>query len=134
LIKKKTTPKELRNFGFMMGGVFPILFGLLIPWKFHLNYPVWPWALGAFFLGFALLVPTWLYYIHKAWMKFGEFLGAINSRIIMGFIFFFLFVPVAVLMKLLKRDAMTRQFEKRAESYRVLRKDLEIVARMERMF
>ena len=40
------------------------------------------------------------------WFKFGNFLGKIVSPIIMGVIFFFVVTPIAIIMRILKKDLL----------------------------
>ena len=51
--------------------------------------------------------------LNKLWMKFGIFLGMIVSKIIMGIIFFGIFSPIAILMRLSGRDELRLRFKKK---------------------
>jgi hypothetical protein len=42
--------------------------------------------------------------IARAWLKFGGLLGAVNSRIILGAIFYLFLTPIAVLARLTRGD------------------------------
>ncbi|MCI0557030.1 MAG: SxtJ family membrane protein, partial [Nitrososphaera sp.] len=53
----------------------------------------------------------------------GHVLGWINSRIILGFIFYVMILPIGLIMRLFGRDPMRRRFENRASSYRVQSKN-----------
>ena len=110
---------ELRKFGFMMGVMIAILFGLLLPWLFGHGYPLWPWVIAGVFWLTAVAVPASLEPVYAGWMKFGHTLGWINTRIILGLMFYTVFFFVAVLMKLLGKDPMSRKFDKNLNSYRV---------------
>jgi predicted Co/Zn/Cd cation transporter (cation efflux family) len=46
------------------------------------------------------------------WMKFGILLGIIISPIVMGIIFFGIFAPIAILMRLFGRDELRLRFKK----------------------
>ena len=110
---------EMRKFGLMMGAVIAALFGLLLPWLFSHDYPRWPWILaGAFWLA-AAVAPALLGPVHAAWLKIGHALGWINTRIILGLMFYTVFLVVAVFMKLLGRDPMSRRFDATLETYRM---------------
>jgi hypothetical protein len=50
-------------------------------------------------------------------MKFGELLNRVVSPIVMGVIFFAVFTPVAIVMRLAGRDALARGYERAAPSY-----------------
>jgi polyferredoxin len=51
--------------------------------------------------------------LNKLWMKFGIFLGMIVGKIIMGIIFFGIFTPFAILMRLFGRDELRLRFKKK---------------------
>jgi len=110
---------EMRKFGFTMGAVIVILFGLLLPWLFEHDYPLWPWITAGVFLLAAAAAPASLVPVHSAWLRIGHALGWINTRIILGLMFYTVFLFVAVLMKLLGKDPMSRKIDKTLDSYRV---------------
>lgn len=45
--------------------------------------------------------------LNNLWMKFGLILGMIVSPIVMGIIFFFIFTPIGILMRLFGRDELS---------------------------
>ena len=51
--------------------------------------------------------------INKLWMKFGLILGKFISPIVMGTIFFLIFTPIAILMRLFGRDELLLRFKKK---------------------
>jgi hypothetical protein len=110
---------EMRKFGLTMAAVIATLFGLLLPWLFAFSYPLWPWIIAGAFLLTAATVPALLVPVHNAWMRLGHALGWINTRIILGLMFYTVFFFVAILMKLLGKDPMSRKFDQTLDSYRV---------------
>lgn len=44
--------------------------------------------------------------LNKLWMKFGLILGKIINPIVMGIIYFFIFSPIGILMRLFGRDEL----------------------------
>ena len=42
-------------------------------------------------------------------MKFGDILGWINSRIILGVIFLFVLIPISILMKIVGHDPLKKR-------------------------
>jgi len=50
--------------------------------------------------------------LNKLWMKFGLVLGMIVSPIVMGAIFFIIFTPIGILMRLFGRDELHLKFKK----------------------
>ena len=122
---KEPNPKELRDFGLIMAGgligLFGLLFPVVLPWLGDkpVQFIIWPWIVGAAFAAAALLAPRVLTPLYKVWMKIGEVLGWINSRIILGLVFFALFLPVSLFFKLAGKDPMARKLDKSMKSYRV---------------
>ena len=116
---KKLEPEFLRKFGITTGIIFALLFGLLLPWLFGHGYPKWPWIICAVLCVWGLLSPKTLEPVYFAWMKLGNILGWINSRIILGFVFFTLFFVFGMFMKLLGKDPMARKLDADMKSYRV---------------
>ena len=115
------TPKQLRQFGMILAGGLILIFGLLIPWikESPFNLLSWPWIVGAFLLLISLAVPSALKPVYKVWMAFGGVMGFINTRIILGLIFLAIFTPVALALKLLRKDPMSRKLDAARESYRI---------------
>ena len=109
-----------RNFGLITGLIVCILFGLLIPWLFSLAYPYWPWIVAGVMAALALIIPVALQPIYIVWMKFGSVMGWVNTRIILGLLFYVMFLPVGLVMRLFGKDPMRRKLDKAATSYRVI--------------
>ena len=55
--------------------------------------------------------------LNKLWMRFGFLLGMIVSPIVLGIIFFGLFTPIAMLMRLTGRDELRLQFTQKASHW-----------------
>jgi len=111
--------KELRNFGLVTGPITAVLFGVALPWLFSFNYPLWPWYIMVVLVGMALLTPLSLALVYLTWMKIGHVIGWINTRIILGIVFYVVFAPVALLLKILGKDAMRCKIDKQLKSYRI---------------
>ena len=111
--------KGYRKFGLTTGAIVIGLFGLLIPWLFGLNYVKWPWILGGVLGLWALLAPSTLKPVYVGWMKFGNVMNWINTRIILGILFYGIFLPIGALMRLFGYDPMHRKLDSGLSSYRV---------------
>lgn len=119
--KARITLAELRSFGFIFAGLVALLFGLLVPWIFDRNWPGWPWYVGGIVGGLALVAPVILYPLYRVWMAFGLVMGWINTRLILGLLFFVVLLPIGLIMKVLARDPMRRRIDPEATSYRIIR-------------
>lgn len=112
--------KDLRSFGLLVGavfsiiGVWPILF-----W----GEPLRLWAVGTggllIFLGGIL--PRALAPIHKGWMWIGHVLGWINTRILLGIVFYGLITPIGMVFRLMGKNTIREGFSEACPTYRVLR-------------
>ncbi|MCZ6711106.1 MAG: SxtJ family membrane protein, partial [Gammaproteobacteria bacterium] len=99
--------------------IISVLFGLLLPWLFEARFPVWPWVIALVVALWALAAPASLRVGYTAWMRLGLLLNRVTSPILLGLIYFALFTPVAVCLKLLRRDLLSRSVDANATSYRV---------------
>jgi len=116
--------QELRKFGLVFAGMFILIFGLLLPWIWDKSSPMWPWIVAAVFVATALLVPMVLGPVYRLWMKIGHVLGWINTRITLGVMFFLIFAPVALLLRLLGKDMLRRRLDTSATTYRIASEQL----------
>lgn len=112
--------KGLRKFGFTTGAIIVALFAIFFPWVFDVTtMPIWPWIIaGALWLP-ALLVPGALRPVYTTWMKIGHGIGWVNTRIILGVLFYVLVLPMGLIMRLFGNDPMARKRDKSASSYRI---------------
>ena len=94
-----------RKFGFFFAGVFAVIAVYFINEGSS--------VLAYFFLGLAvifilisLVLADFLLPLNKLWMYFGLLLGKIVSPIVLGVIFFGLFTPIALVMRIVGRDEL----------------------------
>lgn len=117
--KKETmSNRDLRNFGLITGAVFILIFGL-IPWLISRSLHTWPFYVAGLLWFFALLFPGFLRPVYDLWMKFGHVMGFINTRIILGVMFYVVIAPIGIIMKLSGKDPMKRTIDATAETYRI---------------
>ena len=77
--------------------------------------------------------PKVLLPLNKLWMKFGILLGMIVSPILMGIIFFGIFTPIAMIMRLLGRDELRLRFKKK-KTHWINRKALNVLDSFKKQF
>ena len=104
-----------RKFGFFFTGV------LVIAGAYFLNQATMMLGysllgLAAVFLLVTLVKADLLLPLNKLWMRFGLLLGMVVSPIVLGVIFFGLFTPISVLMRLFGRDELRLNLKSR-DSY-----------------
>ncbi len=120
-MNSKSDIKQLRNFGLMVGGIFAAM-GLW-PVLFRSDDPrLWALVLAGLLVIPALVLPRSLGPVYRGWMAIGYALGWINTRAILGVIFYGLFTPIGMVRRLLlAKDSMHRRFEPEADTYRAAR-------------
>jgi hypothetical protein len=116
--------QELRKFGLVFATAMVLIFGLFFPWLLERPWPTWPWIVAAAFAVPALLFPQVLKHVFLVWMKIGHALGWINSRIILGILFFLMFAPVALVLRLLGKDMLKQRLDSAATTYRIASEQL----------
>ena len=130
---KSTDKKELRSFGLIMAGMIALIFGLIIPWLWNIVLPLWPWIVSSIFLISAIAAPAVLRPVFIVWMKVGHVLGWINTRLLLGIVFYLVIAPTGIVLKLLGKDPLKRKYDKNGLSYRIVSKQPGI-DKMERPF
>jgi len=111
-----------RKFGFFFTiifssvGAYLFFYGSLIPSYLML-------ALAGLFLLVTLIRTDALMPLNRLWMKIGLLLGMIIHPIVMGLIFFGLFTPLSLLMKLFGRDELRLKLSDRASHWKELDSD-----------
>lgn len=126
MINERIEIEKLRNFGLIMALVFFLFF---VGAYFELfKYSTFNWSLvvSIIFVFFALVVPRYLVIIYIPWMFFGEKVGAVNTKIILGIIYYGLFTPIALVFKLFRKDPMKRKIDKKITSYKIYSKNKNI--------
>lgn len=104
-----------RSFGVVFAVVFLIV--ALLP-LLHAGAVRW-WSLGvsAAFAVVAFTVPSILAVPNRLWMKFGLLLAKIVSPIALGILFYLVFTPIGLLMRLSGKDPMRLKADPNAKSY-----------------
>ena len=110
----KTSELELptnKKFGFFFTAIF-----LIATTYFYINNASSSVVstlsvVGLSFLVATLVNPDLLLPLNRLWMRFGLLLGMIISPIVMGIIFFGLFTPMSLTMRLFRRDELRLRFK-----------------------
>ena len=105
-----------RTFGLF----FTFVFALAATYSYYSANVTWACVFIA--VALALLLVTLLNSdallpLNKLWMRFGLLLGMIVSPIVLGFIFFGLFTPISILMRLSGRDELRLKFAQKASHW-----------------
>ena len=109
--------KQLRDFGLIWAGIFVIL--AFYPLIKNKDVRFWQLYLSITFVVISLTYPIFYQktYFYQAWIKFGNILGKINSKIIIFLLFYIIFLPIGVLLKIFRKDLLNKKIDKSAKSY-----------------
>jgi len=112
-----SSSKELKKFGWTVGAVFVGVFGLALPLLLARPIPRWPFWIGVPLIAFAFLFPRALQPVHFIWMKFAHALGWFNTRVLLGVLFFVVFTPFSLLLRLCKKVPLQLGWRQDRSSY-----------------
>ena len=108
-ISSSATIKQIRQFGLLVG----IVLVAVGSWQLYRQiYPIVRivlWSIGAFLFSGGLLWPQVLKPLYVLWMLLAHVLSWVNTRIILGVIFYLIFTPIALVMRIVHRDIPTER-------------------------
>jgi hypothetical protein len=108
-----------RSFGF----VFAVVFAIIAAWPLISGGGLRRWALAVAvaFLAIALLRPVLLAPLNRRWMAFGLLLARVVSPVALGILFFVVFWPIGLVMRLFGADPLRLRRDAKADSYWIRR-------------
>jgi multisubunit Na+/H+ antiporter MnhG subunit len=106
--KLKLDKITLKSFGITMGVVFFVLAGIFFFKQKHFFMRNNLIVAGVFILA-GLVLPILLKPIYIVWMRLAFILGWVNTRLILIILFYLVFTPLALLMRLFKIDLLERK-------------------------
>ncbi len=117
------TKKELQNFGLIWSGIFFI--AALIPLFKGLEIRLWALFVSLSFAGITFFYPEIFSKtrFYQGWIKFGGIIGKFNSKIIISILFYFIFVPIGLVLKILRKDLLSKKLDATSLSYFIDRKE-----------
>lgn len=112
---KQAKQKDLKTFAliwsfiFLIVGLWPLLHGNAVR--------LWAIVVMLIFGIIAFSKPSLLSSFYKIWVKVGEFIGGIISKAIMVILFYGMFTPIAIILRLLGKDLLGKKLDKNSSSY-----------------
>jgi len=111
-------PSE-RRFGLTFAGACSVI-GIISVWRHGGHVGYWL-GVGALFAIVSVARPTLLSPVNRIWLKLGLLLHTVASPVIMAVIFYAVFTPTAVIMRLVGKDPLRLRRDPEARSYWILR-------------
>lgn len=119
-----TENSEIRNFSFIIGLALIILnalFFIIKKWAYIKPYiglgTELVFLIAIIIMAVGILIPQLLKPLFKLWTGFSNFLGNLNTKIILGLIFYIVITPMAFLLRLKGKDYLKLKFDKTAKTY-----------------
>lgn len=109
-----------RAFGLVFAGAFLIV----AAWPLFYEETLRWWAVGvaSVFALLALIKPVLLAGLNRLWIKLGILLGKVVSPIALGVLFYGVFTPIGVMLRLVGKDPLRLKNDPNAASYWIPRK------------
>lgn len=108
--------KQFRTFGFGLTGFLSIIGGVQI-YKGHEDTCVYFFGSSLVALLVSIFIPCALKYIYKVMMFIAQIIGWVNTRILLGILFYFCFAPIGIFLRIIRKDLLDRKFDKSCSTY-----------------
>ncbi|MDD5245833.1 MAG: SxtJ family membrane protein [Candidatus Omnitrophica bacterium] len=128
----KTDKQSLRRFGLTMGLAFLVITALLI-FKGK-SAPGYPAVISGLFFLVSFVVPGSLKPFYILWMRLAFLLSWVNTRIILFLVFYLVFFPIGICLRLFSRDPLEQKIDRKCRSYWIKNKTAAAAAGYERQF
>jgi hypothetical protein len=121
LLRKKTGLRELRKFAYTVGTVF-ILISLYLLIKSS-GFYIYPGLAGLVLFILGIWRPESLKRLYIGWMFVAILIGYVMTGVILTLIYFIIFTPVALILKLAGKDILHQKIEPQKDTYWVMKED-----------
>jgi len=108
-------PTSDRNFGFVFTAAF-LLFAF-VPLLKHRPVRVWCIIASAAFFFLSVFRPGVLHYPNRLWTGLGTLLGKVMNPAITALLFYLVFTPIALLLRLFGKDLLALKLRPEAQTY-----------------
>lgn len=116
--------RDLRQFGYTVGGVLTILGAVL--WYFSRPSNPYFLGIGIILIVAAALAPNVLRPLQKTWMTIAVVLGWVMTRLLLSVMFYLVFAPISLISRGLGHQFIERRWDRSASTYWNKRDDDEI--------
>ena len=107
--------KDLVTFELIWAFIFTVIG--LYPLLHSEKMRYWAFIVAVLFVLIALVLPTLLTGFYKVWVKFGEMIGGLVSKMILALLFYTIFTPIALCLKILAKDLLHKRLDRKASTY-----------------
>jgi hypothetical protein len=119
-MQNHTDNKQLRSFALIVGGIFALIGAWPVFFQSG-DFRLWGLILAGLLVMPGLIYPALLFPIYQVWMALGHALGWVNTRIILGLIFYGVVTPIGFIRRWLGKDPMGKKIRTDLNTYRIIR-------------
>jgi ABC-type uncharacterized transport system permease subunit len=116
-IHRNPSRRELLWFGLLLLLFFGLVGGLVLWRSESLTASISIWTVGGLLTVVYYAVRPLRLPIFLGWIYVAYPIGFVMSHLVLGVIYFLVITPIGLIMRLLGRDPMERQFDRAAKSY-----------------
>ncbi|MFZ5516471.1 MAG: SxtJ family membrane protein [Candidatus Zhuqueibacterota bacterium] len=114
--KQSVTTKQLVTFGIAFSLFLALLGYIQFRNENELSYN-FLWGVAILNLVTTLTYPGAIKPLYRVAMFIAHILGWVNTRLLLGLIYYLVFTPIAIVIKLTGRDPLDRKFDRNAPTY-----------------
>jgi hypothetical protein len=114
-----TSPRALRQFGLVVGGVFAAIAAVLA-WRS--GWALGPWTLslsgvGGLLVLLGLVAPRTLRRVYRGWMGLAVVLGFVMTRVLLTAVFVLVVLPIGLALRVVGKELLDRGPDGETASY-----------------
>lgn len=121
----ESSPKKLREFGLVVGGVLSAL-GLFLWWRSKGNFYCFL-VPGILLVIAGIFIPAILKPFQKIWMTLAVLMGWVMTRLLLSILFYFTLTPIGFILRLTKNDLLDQRLDPKERSYWKIRPQIPCV-------
>ena len=114
--KPKDEKLEIKKFGIGLTVLLCLIGGWQL-YKGHVNVYGWFLGFASLVLALAFFAPIVLKPLFKVMTTVGHAIGWVNTRILLGIIFYTIFAPIGIFLRLIRKDLLGERINKDTKSY-----------------
>jgi hypothetical protein len=104
-----------RSFGLVFTGFFALL--ALLPLLRGKPFRPWALAVGGAFLLVTVIRPRLLHPLNRLWTRLAVLISKVTNPVMTGLMFYVLFTPVAIVLRLMRKDLLRLKAEPGAKTF-----------------
>lgn len=125
--------KELKKFGIILSVILSLI-GTISLYRGNLYPAISLYILSLFAVILVLTNPVLLWPVHSILLFISHIIGWINTRLLLGIIFYLVFSPIGLVLRIFRKDLLDRKFNSDKDSYWIPREGDVDPKRCERQF